>query len=250
MKIYSKLVLGCFLLLAGCAAKERRSEALNEKASTQYQFAYDAYQNGALIPALTSALHAIELAPNNPDARNLLGLIYFRQQKYALAEASFKEAVLLDSKLSEGWNNLGTLYFEMKRYPEAHTVLEKALENPLYLYPERITNNLGLVEEALGHKEAAIQAYDRAINLQKDFYLPYQNLGKLFYNAGEYEKAKGLLTEAVRLCEDCSQPRYYLGSILIKDNKTTEALKIFKEGATSDPRGYYGQLCEKFLVKE
>jgi eukaryotic-like serine/threonine-protein kinase len=145
---------------------------------------------------------------------------------------------------------LGTLYYEQKRYTEAKAALEKALENPLYLYPERIHNNLGLVEEALGNKKAAIEAYDRAIFLRRESYLPYQNLGKLYYQAGNYERAKTLLEEATRLCQDCSEPRYFLGMVLVKNNKMTEALKIFKQGADTDPRGYYGQLCQKYLVKE
>jgi type IV pilus biogenesis/stability protein PilW len=241
----------CLLLLqAGCATHQRSPEVLSDKASTQYQFAYESFVRGDLIPALAAALHATEMAPNNPDAKNLLGLIYFRQQKYELAEAVFKDAVALDPKLSEGWNNLGTMYFEQNRLAEAKTMLEKALENPLYLYPERIYNNLGLVHEKLGEKPQAIAAYERAIEVQHEFYLPFQNLGKLYYETGNLKRARSLLKEATQICRDCSQPRYYLGLILLKDNKTTEALKVFKEGAATDPRGYYGQLCQQYIVKE
>lgn len=243
------LVLG-FVGCLGCAAKQPTAEALDDRAATQYQFAYDSFVQNNLIPALGAALKATEISPNNPDAQNLLGLIYFRQQKYVLAEEAFKRAVLLDYKLSEAWNNLGTLYFEQKKYTEAKQTLEKALENPLYLYPERIYNNLGLVEQALGNQADAIVAYEKSISLQSEFYLPFQNLGKLYYEKGDFKRAKGLLKQASKICTDCSQPRYFLGMILLKNNDTTEALKIFREAAASDPRGYYGQLCEKYLVKE
>jgi type IV pilus biogenesis/stability protein PilW len=244
------LLLISFGLCSSCALHERAPEPLNEKASIQYQFAYDAFVQGNLIPALAACLKAIDLTPDNPDARNLLGLIYFRQDKYVQAEAAFKEAVAIDPKLSEGWNNLGTLYYEQKKYSEALKIFERALENPLYLYPERIYNNIGLVQEALGQKPKAIEAYAHSMSLQNEFYLPFQNLGRLYYQEGNYKKAKGLLKEASRMCENCSQPRYFLGLILLKDNQTTEALKVFKEGADTDPRGYYGQLCKQYIVKD
>lgn len=250
MKLRNFGFLVLALLLESCSTHQRVAEALDDKGSTQYQFAYDSYVQGDLIPALAAVLRALETSPNNPDARNLLGLVYFRQQKYQQAEAAFKEAVMLEPKLSEGWNNLGTLYLEQKQYTQAQQALEKALENPLYLYPERIYNNLGLVHQALGQEAEAIAAFNRSIELQREFYLPFQNLGKLYYDKGDFKRARSLLRQASKICADCSQPRYFLGMILLKDNQTTEALKLFKEGAETDPRGYYGQLCERYIVKE
>lgn len=240
------------LAVCGCmsCAHERVPEPMGQKAATQYQFAYDSFVAGDLIPALAAALKAVEFAPNNPDAHNLLGLIYFRQEKYAQAEVEFKDAISLNPKMSEAYNNLGTLLYQTKRYTESRVMLEKALENPLYLYPERIYNNLGLSLQAMGQTSKAIEAYEKSMSLRDDFYLPYQNLGKLLMELGQSARAKKLLQEASRLCLDCSEPRYFLGQILVKENKMEEALRIFKEGAEKDPRGYYGQLCNKFVVKE
>ena len=235
--------------LAACATKEVEKEALNDKAAIQYQFAYDAYVNNDLIPALSSALQAVKISPGNADARNLLGLIYFRQGKYDEAEVELKKAVELDPNLSEAHNNLGTLYYDQKRYPDALRSLETALENPLYLYPERIYNNIGLTQAALGKTKEARASYERSIQLSRDFYLPYQNLGKLLMSEGETKVALNYLKMASELCPNCSEPRYHAGNILLKENKQQEALKLFKEGARIDPKGYYGQLCKQLIVE-
>lgn len=242
------------LSLAGCASKKNAEaqmepEPLNEHAGIQYQFAYEFFQQGDLIRGLASALKAVEAAPRNPDARNLLGLIYFRQAEYEKSEAEFKMAIELNPKMSEAYNNIGTLYYEMKRYAEAKVALERALENPLYLYPERIYNNLGLVYEAMAKKADAQQAYERAIALRSDYYLPYLNLGEFWLKNMDHKRARPLLREAARLCPACSEPKYHLAQAMLAENRMEEALKLFKQGYDLDPKGYYGQLCRQFLVE-
>jgi len=221
---------------------------MSEKASIHYEFAREAYFSGDLIPALASALKAVDLSPSNSEIRNILGLIYFGQEKLSEAEAEFKMAVKLDPGMPEAFNNLGTLYLASKKYAEAKTVLLKGLENPLYLYPERLQNNLGLAYLGLGEQTPAIQAFESAIKMNKGFYLPYLNLGRVFFEKGENDRAEPLLKEAVRLCSNCSEQRYYLGRILLRGNKTQEALNLFKEGASVDPQGYFGKQCQQYLV--
>lgn len=250
MRINHLVLLALAILgISGCAEKEKR-EALSEKSVIQYQFAHDAYLKGDLIVALTFALKAEEMSPKAAETKNLLGLIYFQQEKYPEAEAKFLKAAELDPKMSEVFTNLGSLYYEMKRFPEAMVALDHALENPLYLYPERIHNNRGLVYEAMNKVEDAVFEYRRSIELDKTFFLPRQNLGRLYFEKEHFDLAKPVLKEAVKLCSECSEARYFLGSILMKENKTAEALKIFKEGADVDPSGYYGEMCKKFIATE
>lgn len=235
-------------LIVGCAARDSDEEA-GQRATVQYQIAYESYVNGDLIPALAAALDALKLQPKSVDTRNLLGLIYFRQNKFDEAEKTFIEALKLEPRRSEVHNNLGTLYLEQKKFELAKASFTKALENPLYLYPERIYNNLGLTHEGMKMPAEAIRSYEKSIELNRNFYLSYQNLGKLLVAQGQIKKAKSLLLEAARLCTECSEPRYYLGTIFVKENDREAALKFFKEGAAMDPKGYFGILCSRELVK-
>jgi type IV pilus assembly protein PilF len=244
-----KLLALVLLPLCACSSHEA-DQRLTEKADLQYKMAYENFSAGDLIPALSAILDSLKIRPNDVDSKNLLGLIYFRQKKYDEAERVFLEAIKLDGNRSELWVNLGTMYLELKRYPEAEKNLEKALENPLYLYPERIYNNLGLVYQATGRKPAAITAFRRSIELEKEFYLPYQNLGKIYLEMNQLDRAKSLLSDASRLCDTCSQPRYFLGNVLMKENKKEEALNVFKEGAKLDPQSYYGQLCARLVSED
>lgn len=253
--MWHKAILNIFLVIlaVACASKKEAelglNEPLSEQASIQYQFAYEFFRAGDMIRALNAGLKAVELSPRNADAHNLLGLIHFRQGTYDKAEQSFKEAIRLNPKMSEAYNNIGTLYYETGRYSEAKVALEMALENPLYLYPERVYNNLGLVYKAMGNLEEAQASYEKAISFRQDYYLPYLNYGEFWLEQGEFKRAKPLLREAAKLCSDCSGPRYHLGQIMIRENKMDEAIKLFKAGFEMDPKGYYGQLCRQFLVE-
>jgi type IV pilus biogenesis/stability protein PilW len=255
MKVLNVVVLVLVCSFLSCSGKQRQSaasfqaEPMSEQAAIQYQFAFEFYQRGDLIRALTAALRATELSPKNPDVRNLLGLIYFRQQDYPKAEQSFQSAIELNPKMSEAFNNLGTLYYDRGRLEEAEKALLAALENPLYLYPERIYNNLGLVYASLKLGQQAREAYEKAIRLRPDYYLPYLNLGKLWMEEGGFNAARPLLREAERLCGFCSEPKYQLAQVLLNENQRLEAEKLLKEVFELDPRGYYGQLARRFLIE-
>lgn len=247
----SFLVVG--LAVSACASKSTGKsglDSLSKSASIQYQFGWEFFQAGDMIRALAAVSKGIELEPKSADLHNLLGLIHFRQKEYPKAEEAFRKANALDPQLPEVYNNLGAMYYEQGRHLEARDVLLKGLEFPLYLYPDRIQNNLGLVYEALKDLEKAEQAYLAAIRIRENYYLPYQNLGRLLLARGQVPRARAMLLEAVRLCDDCSEARYHLGTALLKENKRSEALSHFKVGAQSDPRGYFGQLCQQFLVGE
>lgn len=253
----SKSTFGFIFLwvLSGCATSsgsraDVQTEPLSDKAAVHYDIAFDSYMNGDLIPALGAALKTVELAPQNAEAHNLLGLIYFRQEKAALAEAEFKKAIAANPKSSEAYNNLGSVYLSLNRYAEARDVLVKAQENPLYLYPERIMNNLGLAYQGLGDSKEAEAHFLEAIKLNKNFFLPHMNLGRIYAERNETGKAEPLLIQAMKVCGDCSEPRYVLGKIYLKTNRSDEAVKLFKQGADVDPEGYFGQLCKKYLVQK
>jgi len=243
-----------FLGFSACGPKktmrESRSEPMNESASIQYQFAYEFYTKGDLIRSYRSILKAEEFSPKSTDVLNLKGLILFRQEKYEEAEKAFQEALALDPGLSEVLNNLGTLYFQQKKYEKAEASLKSALDDPLYLYPERIHNNLGLVYFAQGKPKQAKDEFLKAIQVRDDFYLAYQNMGKLLMGEKKFEEAKPYLEAAVKNCPQCSEPHYHLGTVMLKENNRQEAIRLFREAYQLDPQGYYGQLGKRFLVDE
>lgn len=248
MKKFTFLILAT-LSLACSSKKELAHEPMDDRGMVQYQFAYDFFQSGDMVRALAAALKAEELAPRDADVQNILGLIYFRRGEYAPAEEAFIYAAQLNPNMSEVHNNLGTLYYDQAQYEKALAALDKALLNPMYLNPERVHNNRGLVLEAMKRFDEARAEYERAIFLRRNYYLPYQNLGKMLLSQGNPQAAREALQEASRLCEECIEPRYFLGKALLELKLQNEAMTAFREGYELNPRTYYGQLCGEQLEK-
>ncbi|MFY1674781.1 tetratricopeptide repeat protein [Plantactinospora sp. WMMB334] len=69
--------------------------------------------------ALNAAWRGVELAPEEPQAHLVLGLVAARMEMFDLAERSYREALRLDPELAEAQHNIGVIRLEQRRYAEA-----------------------------------------------------------------------------------------------------------------------------------
>jgi len=68
------------------------------------------------------------LRPRDPKVLNLLGLIYFRQEKYEKAEEVYRKLVGESPDAHTLYYNLGLIYYKLQRMEEAESAFLKALE--------------------------------------------------------------------------------------------------------------------------
>jgi tetratricopeptide (TPR) repeat protein len=69
--------------------------------------------------ALDAAWRGVELAPEEPSAHLVLGLVAARLELFDLAERAYREALRLDPELSEVRHDVGVIRLEQRRYAEA-----------------------------------------------------------------------------------------------------------------------------------
>jgi len=93
------------------------------------------YQLGLLFAynnELDSALHhfqrAVDLIPDDPDARHNLALAYDQQGDFQRAEVEFRRAIAQDSKRAVYYYNYGLSLGKAGDYTQAAAMMEKALE--------------------------------------------------------------------------------------------------------------------------
>ncbi len=100
------------------------------------------------------------LRPRDANVLNLLGLVYFRQQKLDKAEEVYRKLLVQNPDEPTLSYNLGVIYLRLDRLEEAESALVKALElsgsNP------RISFHLGTVYEKLRRFQDAIFHYRHA----------------------------------------------------------------------------------------
>ena len=100
------------------------------------------------------------LRPRDQNVLNLLGLVYFRQEKMEKAEEVYRKLAAESPEVSVLFQNLGLIYFKLGRLEEAESSFLKALElaggNP------KINFYLGSIYERLHRFQDAIYQYRQA----------------------------------------------------------------------------------------
>jgi uncharacterized protein (AIM24 family) len=100
------------------------------------------------------------LRPRDQKVLNLLGLVYFKQDKYDKAEEVYRKLAAESPDAHTLFYNLGLIYFKLLRLEEAETAFLKALElnrdNP------KISFYLGSIYERMHRFQDAIYQYRQA----------------------------------------------------------------------------------------
>lgn len=128
------------------------------------------YALAALLLALTlgptgAIAHDSEPSPGqasqmNPQAKAFFdqGQSYSKKKNWALAIAAYQQAVKLEPKFPEAWNNMGYCYRRLKQYDKALDAYRQALTlKPDFAYAHEYTGRTYL---AMGNKEAAMREYE------------------------------------------------------------------------------------------
>jgi tetratricopeptide (TPR) repeat protein len=107
---------------------------------------------------------ALALHPREPGVLNNLGLAYALNGDHDAAIQAYERAVAAGSASPKLHNNLGVAYAHRQRYAAALESFRKATDEP------RAYNNLGTVLFGMGNPKQAAACFERAIELNPQFY--------------------------------------------------------------------------------
>jgi FkbM family methyltransferase len=143
---------------------------------------------------------AVDQAPDDATLHCQLGSVYFDLNKLPEALQSFETAARLDPKLVAAQGNLGTTYSTLGRADEAVACQRRAIalepENPKHFV------NLGAALKAQGLLGEAADAYRKAAALKPDYDYAVNNLGNLLREQGRLQEAIECFREAIRISPD------------------------------------------------
>jgi tetratricopeptide (TPR) repeat protein len=124
------------------------------------------YDVGEYALALNEWRKVTELNPNGPNPYINVGNAYFKLGKYEEAREAYQHS-LAKEKTDNGYIGLGTAQFYLHQYTSAADSFKAAIE----LYPKSamVWANLGdAYRQIPGEEQAALTAYDQAIQLRLD----------------------------------------------------------------------------------
>ncbi len=70
---------------------------------------------------------AIQIDPQDPQAYDDLGVMYFTDQQYKSAADNFEKAIQANPDFSQAYGHMGWVYYALKNYEDAITSFEKAI---------------------------------------------------------------------------------------------------------------------------
>lgn len=215
----------------------------------------------------------IESNPNAPTYELLvyLGGLFFVDKKYLNSAVALKKAEAIEPLDNGNRFTLAMSYILLGRRdwarPELESLTKAEPDNPLYPYwiarldyddneyasavtkleqliekfPEytRAHDRLGLCLEALGKNEEAVEAYKKAVVVNrgelKPSPWPSLNVGTLLIQMGQLENSELYLREAVAIDPNFAQGHYKLGLALEKSKKYEESAASLRRASELDP---------------
>lgn len=181
---------------------------------------------GNLPEAEKAFRQAINMQPKYTQAYNNLGLILYKQRRFAEAENYLEEAIKLNGD-PDAYNNLALVYMDTDRLDKAEASLHKAVKAKPRS-PE-IYNNLGLVlEDTMRFKEAE-NAYRKAIKLNPDYVEAYYNLGNFLKKTHRLGNAENAYLRALHLCPGFESARFALATLYLLRGQFSQGWSSYNE---------------------
>lgn len=195
-------LLGLAMLAGGCASTVpasgnasqqagRPDEAdVQRRARIRFDLAVAYYGQGQHATALAEVRQALALQPNLPGAHNLTGLIHSALGQDAQAEESFRIAMQQDAADADAIHNYGWFLCQRRRYAEAFTQFNRAMELPTYREVPRTLIAKGVCQANAGQLAEAEKTLSRAYQVDPGNPVAAMNLALVLYRQGEYERAR------------------------------------------------------------
>jgi len=179
----------------------QKATALDPTSDDAFRGLADAYQKlNKTGDAEATFRKAISLRPQYWDEYNRLGVFYWEQGRYDDAGKMFKDVISLTPDNFRGYSNLGGILVLQGRYQDAIPVLEKSVS----LRPTgEVYDNLGNVYFSMRKFEEAARSFEEGLKLEKSSWLSWGNLGDACYWApGRRQQASDAYREALRLSDE------------------------------------------------
>ncbi len=162
----------------------------------------------------------------SPAFEFVLGNAQYNAGRRELAEAHYRRAVERFPEYLRAWANLGVLYYGDERYDQAVASFRRAVE-----LGDSTADTLGMLAYSLqraGNSVAAEMVYLRALSAAPDSPDWLDGLCGLYIESKQYSRAEPLVRQLLKLQPD--EPRHWLhyAGLLIAQDRRMEAIVVLE----------------------
>ncbi|MBW1741445.1 MAG: tetratricopeptide repeat protein [Deltaproteobacteria bacterium] len=157
------------------------------------------------------------------------GNLYKRNGEHLKAIQEFKRAIETTPTYWAAYHNLGALYAKQGMYKEALDTYRVVIQEAKDYQAADAYFNIGNLFRRLKQYGKAIQAYQKALEINPQDACIYTNLGGVWMNLEMYDDAEVALKKAVRLNPRAAEAYLNLGSLYSRDPlKKKEAIANYR----------------------
>ena len=191
-----------------------------------------AYRQGSFQDAIVSLLQSLKAAPDTLTYY-FLGLCHYRLDDLELAISQFNQVLDAQPDFSQARLMLAMVLLQQHRTEDCIREVRYLLNSdPRNGFAYNILGSAQLLQKDY---DAAMESFDRAIEINPDLVGVYLKKGRLLFNRGEKELAEKALLEALSLSPDVLNYRFMLASFYLKQENYSAAVDILHEGLTGAP---------------
>ncbi|RLJ69845.1 FimV-like protein [Hydrogenivirga caldilitoris] len=249
-KLLSLLLAG---LLISCSAKQEQSK--QEEWRYLYDLGMSAYYAKNYSEAIARLYKAAKLAPQEPTIWNALGITYMEVEEYSKAEEAFKKALESNPNNSEAKMNLGILYLKMGDHQRAVNFLQEALSDETFDKKHIAFYYMAKVYKETGDREKYIEYLKKATAYNPLFIEAQLELGSAYLDDKRYEEAERLFKTLISNNFKTSEIYLNLARVYYETGdyeKAKESVKLVLEDkqASNLQRTQAYELLSRILVEE
>jgi protein O-mannosyl-transferase len=149
------------------------------------------------LRAILTFKRALDINPKNVEAYSNLGLVYHGEHRFKQAEEVLAKALKLSPRNHDTLTNLASAKIELKKYEEASELLARSIQLEPFSVEVHIAS--GLLNVRLGKPKSGLAFFLRAAEIRPDFNEPWNNIGALYGELGQYNKSVEALKMAVQI---------------------------------------------------
>jgi tetratricopeptide (TPR) repeat protein len=191
------------------------------------------HQAGQLAEAAALYKQVIDQDPNNADALDLMGAIFYASGNLEMAITFAEAAISVQPAYFAPYVNLGNALQASGRMEEAISAFQKALD--LNAKNPHAANNLASAFNALGRFEEGLDAAGKALVLDMTMAEAHNNLGNSQVGLGQKEDAINSFQAAVRLNSELTDAQFNMGTMLLETGEPDQALFPLTKSIQLDP---------------
>lgn len=185
------IVLGA--ALSACGGNSRPDVDIEHAVQTNLGLAQSYMGKGDFEAALDKLHKAEALDPRSAQTQSMLGLLYERIGRPALAEPYYEKSVKLAPKDGATLNNYAIWLCRSKRSEESLSWFDRALDDPFYKTRAMAYGNAGRCAVEAGLMERAEGYFRKALEIDPNFTDVLEDMASLSLRRGDFLRARAFI---------------------------------------------------------